>query len=65
MVASSGFGFHLVILLVMYGMADKLLRLKAGATANPFIDPAGYQRFLVEEEGKYLKQLEEERAALR
>jgi len=48
----------------MYGMDDKLERLKAGATANPFIDPEGYQQFLVEEEGKYLKQLEEERAAL-
>jgi len=49
----------------MYGMAEKLERLKAGATANPFVDPEEYQRFLVEEEGKYLKQLEEERAALR
>ena len=48
----------------MYGMAEKLERLKAGATANPFVDPEEYQRFLVEEEGKYLKQLEEERAAL-
>ena len=47
----------------MYGMADKLERLKAGATANPFIDPEGYQRFLVQEEGNYLKQLEEERAS--
>ncbi len=47
----------------MYGMAEKLGRLKAGATVNPFVDPEGYQRFLVEEEGKYLKQLEEERAA--
>ena len=49
----------------MYGMAEKLKQLKAGATANPFVDPEEYQRFLVEEEGKYLKQLEEERAALR
>ena len=49
----------------MYGMAEKLKQLKAGASANPFIDPEEYQRFLVEEEGKYLKQLEEERAALR
>ena len=48
----------------MYGMAEKLERLKVGATGNPFVDPEGYQRFLVEEEGKYLKQLEEERAAL-
>ena len=36
-----------------------------GAKANPFVDPEEYQRFLVEEEGKSLKQLEEERAALR
>ncbi len=49
----------------MYGMADKMERLKAGATPNPFIDPEGYQRFLEQEEGNYLKQLEEERAALR
>ena len=49
----------------MYGMAEKLKQLKAGAKANPFVDPEEYQRFLVEEEGKYLKQLEEERAALR
>jgi metallo-beta-lactamase class B len=49
----------------MYGMADKMERLKAGATPNPFIDPEGYQRFLKQEEGNYLKQLEEERAALR
>ncbi len=49
----------------MYGMAEKLKQLKAGAPANPFVDPEEYQRFLVEEEGKYLKQLEEERAALR
>ncbi len=48
----------------MYGMAEKLERLKVGATANPFVDPEGYQQFLVEEEGKYLRQLEEERAAL-
>ncbi len=49
----------------MYGMADKLERLKAGANPNPFIDPEGYQRFLEQEEGNYLKQLKEERAALR
>ncbi len=49
----------------MYGMAEKMERLKAGATPNPFIDPEGYQRFLEQEEGNYLKQLEEERAALR
>ncbi len=49
----------------MYGMAEKLKQLKAGATGNPFVDPEEYQRFLVEEEGKYLKQLEEETAALR
>ena len=48
----------------MYGMEEKLKQLKAGAAVNPFVDPEGYQRFLVEEEGKYLKQLEEERAAL-
>jgi metallo-beta-lactamase class B len=49
----------------MYGMAEKLERLKAGDSPNPFIDPEGYERFLEQEEGNYLKQLEEERAALR
>ena len=49
----------------MYGMAEKLERLKAGANPNPFIDPEGYEQFLEQEEGAYLKQLEEERAALR
>jgi len=42
-----------------------LQRFSQIATANPFVDPEEYQRFLVEEEGKYLKQLEEERVALR
>ena len=49
----------------MYGMDEKLERLKAGAAENPFIDPEGYQRFVEEEEGRYLKQLEEERSASR
>jgi hypothetical protein len=49
----------------MYGMDDKLERLKAGAAENPFIDPEGYRHFVEEEEDRYLKQLEEERSASR
>ncbi|MEE2840270.1 MAG: subclass B3 metallo-beta-lactamase [Acidobacteriota bacterium] len=49
----------------MYGMDDKLERLKTGAAKNPFIDPGGYRYFVEKEEGYYLKQLEEERSASR
>ena len=49
----------------MYGMDEKLEQLRGGATGNPFIDPEGYRRFLEEEEGNYLKKLEEERSASR
>jgi metallo-beta-lactamase class B len=49
----------------MYRMDEKLEQLRGGATGNPFIDPEGYRRFLEEEEGNYLKQLEEERSASR
>ena len=49
----------------MYGMEEKLERLKAGATENPFIDPKGYRQFVEGEEGRYLQQLEEERSASR
>ena len=49
----------------MYGMDDKLERLKAGAAENPFIDPEGYRHFVEEEEDHYLKQLEKERSASR
>jgi metallo-beta-lactamase class B len=47
----------------MYGMAEKLERLKAGAPQNPFIDPDGYLRFLGDAERNYLDQLQEEQAA--
>ena len=49
----------------MYGMDEKLERLQTGAKDNPFIDPQGYLRFVEQEEGRYLKQLEEERSASR
>jgi metallo-beta-lactamase class B len=47
----------------IYGMADKLDRMRAGAPRNPFIDPEGYRRVIAEAEGRYLKQLAQERAA--
>ncbi|RPH63417.1 MAG: subclass B3 metallo-beta-lactamase [Acidobacteria bacterium] len=49
----------------IYGMAEKVQRLKAGGSSNPFIDLQGYQRAVSEAEGRYLKQLAAERAASR
>ena len=46
-----------------FGMEQKLKRLKAGESPNPFIDPAGYKKFVEDGEGAYLKQLQGERAA--
>lgn len=47
----------------IYGMAEKMKRLKTGAPQNPFIDPEGFQRVVREAEASYLKQLEKERSA--
>jgi metallo-beta-lactamase class B len=49
----------------IYGMGEKLRRLKAGASQNPFIDPEGYRRAVSESEGLYLKQLEQEKSMKR
>ena len=49
----------------IYGMAEKVQRLKAGGSSNPFIDPQGYQRAVSEAEGRYLKQLASEKASSR
>ena len=49
----------------IYGMAEKLQRLKAKPSSNPFIDPQGYQRVIGEAEGRYVKQLADERASSR
>jgi hypothetical protein len=46
-------------------MAEKVQRLKANASPNPFIDPQGYQRAVSDAESRYLKQLAEERASSR
>jgi hypothetical protein len=46
-----------------FGMMEKLKRLKAGESPNPFIDSAGYQRFVEQGEAAYLKQLQAEQAA--
>jgi metallo-beta-lactamase class B len=46
----------------IYGMEEKLKRLKAGAPQNPFIDPDGYRRVVADAEAAYLKQLEREKA---
>ncbi len=46
---------------VYYGMIAKYERLKNGDKPNPFIDPAGYKRFVAESEKEYLDQLAAER----
>jgi metallo-beta-lactamase class B len=46
----------------IYGMEEKLKRLKAGAPQNPFIDPDGYRRVVADAEAAYLKQLGREKA---
>jgi len=53
----------------IYGMAEKVQRLKANPSSNPssnpFIDPQGYQRAVSDAESRYVKQLAEERASSR
>jgi metallo-beta-lactamase class B len=36
-----------------YGMEEKVVRLKPGG-ANPFIDPEGYRRYIVERERAFV-----------
>jgi len=48
-----------------FSMADKLARLKAGATDNPFVDPAGYRRFVEESQARFEQQLAAETRAAR
>jgi metallo-beta-lactamase class B len=36
-----------------YGMTEKIARMKAGAVDNPFIDPAGYGRFVDESQARF------------
>jgi metallo-beta-lactamase class B len=47
----------------IYGMAEKMRRLKTDPSRNPFIDPEGYQRVVRDAEASYLKQLEQEKSA--
>ena len=44
-----------------YDMKRKYSRLEDGEKPNPFIDPAGYQRFLAGAEARFREQLENER----
>ena len=46
-----------------FAMADKLARLDAGATINPFIDPAGWKKLLEGLSASFARQLELEAAA--
>jgi metallo-beta-lactamase class B len=49
----------------IYGLAEKMQKLKAGAKPNPFIDPEGYRRVVADAEAAYLKQLEQEKQTKR
>jgi len=42
-------------------MKDKYARLRDGASANPFIDPDGYRRFIETAEQRFEAKLAEER----
>ena len=44
-----------------YGMKAKYRRLQSGAAENPFIDPDGYRRFIVESERLFRERLASER----
>lgn len=44
-----------------YDMKDKFGRQRDGTAENPFIDPAGYRRFIDEAEERFREQLESER----
>ena len=49
----------------LYGMDDKVRRMKSGAGGNPFIDPEGYRKYIADQEAAYLKQLAQERGGSR
>jgi len=44
-----------------YGMKAKYRQLQSGASANPFIDPDGYRRFIAAAEQRFREQLASER----
>ena len=48
-----------------YGLEEKYARLQAGASPNPFIDPAGCRQYVEAGEARFMQQLEEERQAAR
>ncbi|HEX2853988.1 MAG TPA: subclass B3 metallo-beta-lactamase [Opitutaceae bacterium] len=46
-----------------FAMAEKFARQTADPTTNPFIDPSGFTRLVVQAEKNFLQQLEQEKAA--
>lgn len=54
-------GFHARL----YGLLEKMKKLEAGVTPNPFIDPQGYRDALTSREKVYRDEIEKERAAAR
>ena len=45
-----------------FGLAEKAGRLRAGESPNPFIDPAGYRKFVARSEEIFLRQWDREQA---
>jgi metallo-beta-lactamase class B len=43
-----------------FSLGEKMRRIAAGEESNPFIDPAGYQRFIKRTESAFLEQLRKE-----
>lgn len=48
-----------------YNLKEKYDRMQAGASPNPFIDPAGCRKWIEDREAAFQKQLEEERQTRR
>src|SRR5262249_5430465 len=44
-----------------YGMEQKYARLEKDKNVNPFVDPAGYRKYIDEREKFYLKTIEEQK----
>ena len=47
----------------VFGLEEKCRRLKAEPGVNPFVDPAGYRRFIERGEAAFRRQLARERQA--
>jgi metallo-beta-lactamase class B len=46
-----------------YGMEEKFTQLKQGGSANPFVDPDGYKKFVDDKEQEFRAELKKQEAA--